>query len=114
MKKDNCQNKKQKIKNVFLTKTREEWCDLMEGSDVCFAPVLDMSEAPMHPHNIARQTFIEIEGVTQPAPAPRFDRTQNEITLPPAIAGEHSKEILESLGIDSDEYDRLISSGSIV
>ena len=114
MKRDTWQNKKQMIKNVFLTKTREEWCDLMEGSDVCFAPVLDMSEAPMHPHNIARQTFIEIEGVTQPAPAPRFDRTQNEITLPPAIAGEHSKEILESLGIDSEEYDRLISSGSIV
>ena len=114
MKRDTWQNKKQLIKDVFLTKTREEWCDLMEGSDVCFAPVLDMSEAPMHPHNIARQTFIEIEGVTQPAPAPRFDRTQNEITLPPAIAGEHSKEILESLGIDSDEYDRLISSGSIV
>ena len=114
MKRDTWQNKKQLIKDVFLTKTREEWCDLMEGSDVCFAPVLDMSEAPMHPHNIARQTFIEIEGVTQPAPAPRFDRTQNEITLPPAIAGEHSKEILESLGIDSDEYDRLISSGSVV
>ena len=114
MKRDTWQNKKQLIKNVFLTKTREEWCDLMEGSDVCFAPVLDMSEAPMHPHNIARKTFIEIEGVTQPAPAPRFDRTQNEITFPPAIAGEHSKEILESIGIDSNEYERLISSGSIV
>ena len=79
-----------------------------------FCACIGLSEAPMHPHNIARQTFIEIEGVTQPAPAPRFDRTQNEITLPPAIAGEHSKEILESIGIDSNEYERLISSGSIV
>ena len=114
MKRDTWHDKKQLIKDVFLTKTREEWCDLRDGSDVCFAPVLDMSEAPMHLHNIARQTFIEIEGVTQPAPPPRFDRTQNEITLPPAIAGEHSKEILESIGIDSNEYDRLISSGSVV
>ena len=87
---------------------------LMEGTDVCFAPVLDMSEAPNHPHNVARQTFIELEGVTQPAPAPRFDRTENEIQLPPAIAGEHSKEILETLGMNQDEVDDLLASGSVV
>ena len=86
----------------------------MEGSDVCFAPVLDMSEAPKHPHNVARNTFIEIDGVTQPAPAPRFNRTENEILSPPALAGEHSKEILESIGIAGEESDRLISSGAVV
>ena len=70
MKRDTWKHKKELIKNIFLNKTRDEWCDLMEGTDVCFAPVLDMSEAPQHPHNIARQTFIELEGVMQPAPAP--------------------------------------------
>ena len=97
MKRDAWKEKKDLISKVFLTKSRDEWCDLMEGTDVCFAPVLDMSEAPKHPHNIARKTFIELEGVTQPAPAPRFNRTENEVSLPPALAGEHSKEILACL-----------------
>ena len=86
MKRETWKSKKERLCEIFLNKTRDEWCDLMEGTDVCFAPVLDMSEAPKHPHNIARKTFIELEGVTQPAPAPRFNRTENEITLPPAIA----------------------------
>ncbi len=97
----------------FFTKSRDEWCDLMEGTDVCFAPVLDMSEAPRHPHNIARKTFIELEGVTQPAPAPRFNRTENEVSLPPALAGEHSKEILESLGLNEEESRSLLESGAV-
>ena len=114
MNRDTWAYKKELIQKVFSNKTRDEWCELMEGSDVCFAPVLDMSEAPKHPHNVARKTFIELEGVTQPAPAPRFNRTENEVLLPPAIAGEHSKEILESLGLDSNECERLLSSGSVV
>ena len=114
MKRDTWADKKKLIRDVFLTKTRDDWCSLMEGTDVCFAPVLDMSEAPNHPHNVARQTFIELEGVTQPAPAPRFDRTENEIQLPPAIAGEHSKEILETLGMNQNEVDDLLASGSVV
>ena len=113
MKRDTWEHKKNLLKEVFLNKTRDEWCEIMEGSDVCFAPVLDMSEAPSHPHNVARKTFIEIEGVMQPAPAPRFDRTENEVLLPPALAGEHSKEILESLGMDEIEITRLLDSGSI-
>ena len=60
-------------------KTRDEWCELMEHTDVCFAPVLTMAEAAEHPHNIAREMFVEIDGVTQPAPAPRFSRTAGEI-----------------------------------
>ena len=60
---------------VFQTKTRDEWCAIMERTDVCFAPVLTMSEAAEHPHNVARETFVEVDGVAQPAPAPRFSRT---------------------------------------
>ena len=113
MKRETWKSKKERLCEIFLTRTRDEWCDLMEGTDVCFAPVLDMSEAPKHPHNIARKTFIELEGVIQPAPAPRFNRTENEITLPPAIAGEHSKEVLHSLGLEDDEIENLFEIGAI-
>ena len=113
MKRETWKSKKERLCEIFLTKTRDEWCDLMEGTDVCFAPVLDMSEAPKHPHNVARKTFIELEGVTQPAPAPRFNRTENEITLPPAIAGEHSKEVLHSLGLEEEEIENLFEIGAI-
>ena len=66
---------KERLEVIFRTKTRDAWCALMEDSDVCFAPVLSLSEAPSHPHNAARSTFIEIDGVVQPAPAPRFSET---------------------------------------
>ena len=66
---------KSKIVDVFKTKTRDEWCEIMEGTDICFAPVLSMEEAPHHQHNKDRQTFVEVEGVVQPAPAPRFSKT---------------------------------------
>src|SRR5204863_2188959 len=65
---------KERLTALFKTKTRDEWCQDLEGSDVCFAPVLSMTEAPQHPHNVHRQTFLELNGVVQPAPAPRFDR----------------------------------------
>jgi len=70
---------KQKLADVFKTRTREQWCNIMEGTDVCFAPVLTMSEAPHHPHMAARQIFVNRHGVTQPAPAPRFSRTPSAI-----------------------------------
>ncbi|MCH7789670.1 MAG: CoA transferase, partial [Acidobacteria bacterium] len=76
------------------TKTRDEWCELLEGSDVCFAPVLSMAEAPSHPHNVERKTFVEVAGVTQPAPAPRFSRTEASIDRPPPHAGQHTDEVL--------------------
>jgi alpha-methylacyl-CoA racemase len=66
---------KVKFAALFKSRTRDEWCALLEGTDACFAPVLDMAEAPAHPHNQARGTFVEVDGVTQPAPAPRFSRT---------------------------------------
>ncbi len=74
---------KAKLTAVFLTKTRDDWCSLMEMTDVCFAPVLSMAEAPHHPHNAARQTFIEVDGVTQPAPSPRYSLTRTD---PPTMA----------------------------
>jgi len=73
---------KQKLTEIFKSKTREDWCKIMEGTDVCFAPVLTMSEAPQHPHMAARGVFVERHGVTQPAPAPRFSRTPSSIREP--------------------------------
>jgi alpha-methylacyl-CoA racemase len=73
---------KQRLVEIFKTKTRDEWCRIMEGTDVCFAPVLTMAEAPLHPHMAARRTFINRHGVTQPAPAPRFSRTPSTVREP--------------------------------
>ncbi|WP_407157666.1 CaiB/BaiF CoA transferase family protein [Bradyrhizobium sp. STM 3557] len=73
---------KQKLTDIFKSKTREEWCKIMEGTDICFAPVLTMTEAPQHPHMAARGVFVERHGVTQPAPAPRFSRTSSNIREP--------------------------------
>jgi alpha-methylacyl-CoA racemase len=88
-----------KLADIFKTKTRDAWCALMEGTDVCFAPVLDWSEAAAHPHNVARQTFIEHEGVTQPAPAPRFSATPGAIRSVSPKPGAHRDEILSEWGV---------------
>lgn len=90
---------KERLAAKFRTKSRDEWCAIMEGTDICFAPVLDMSEAPLHPHNKERKTFVEQDGMIQPAPAPRFSRTKPEIQGPPPQLGQHSKEILQDWGI---------------
>lgn len=102
-----------KLEALFVTQTRDHWCALLEGTDVCFAPVLDLQEAPQHPHNLARQSFVEIDGVTQPAPAPRFSRTPTTVQAPAAIAGEHSEEILNDWGFAPDEILALQQSGAI-
>jgi len=73
---------KQRLAAIFKTKTREEWCRIMEGTDICFAPVLSLAEAPRHPHMAARKTFVQRHGVSQPAPAPRFSRTPSAIREP--------------------------------
>ena len=98
---------KYRLTDVFLTKTRAEWCSLMEGTDVCFAPVLDWDEAPQHPHNVARETFIKVDGVTQPAPAPRFSRTPPVMPDAPAAPGAHSEAILRDWGISTETINRL-------
>ena len=102
-----------KLEALFVTQTRDHWCALLEGTDVCFAPVLNLQEAPQHPHNLARQSFVEIDGVTQPAPAPRFSRTPTTVQAPAAMAGEHSEEILNDWGFAPDEILALQQSGAI-
>lgn len=109
--KDNWPAMKEEVAACVKTKTRDEWCALMEGTDVCFAPVLDIEEAAKHPHNVARNAFVEANGVLQPAPAPRFSRTAPEIQGPSPAPGQHSKEILSAWGIDG--ADALIASGAI-
>jgi len=90
---------KEKLIEVMKTRTRDEWCAIMEGTDICFAPVLSMAEAPEHPHNRARETFVTYEGVVQPAPAPRFSRTPGAISGIAPGAGEHTDAILADWGV---------------
>jgi len=104
---------KDKLSVLFKTKTRDAWCEIMEGSDVCFAPVLSMSEAPEHPHNKQRKTFIENEGVLQPAPAPRFSRTEPEIKSPPPTPGQDTQSVLIDFGFTEQEIESLKSSETI-
>ena len=113
MSRDSWPEQKEAIKKIILDKTRDEWCELMEGTDVCFAPVLDMSEAPKHPHNIERKTFIDLEGVTQPAPAPRFSRTEPEVVSSPSVVGEHTDEVLTSIGFSDEDINTLKTSGAV-
>ncbi len=103
----------ERLTAIFKTKTREEWCRIMEGSAVCFAPVLTMREATAHPHNRHRATFVEVEGVVQPAPAPRFGHTPSAIQRPPARPGEHTVEALRDWGFSAAELERLRASGTI-
>ena len=104
---------KAKLAALLKTKTRDEWCVLLEGSDACFAPVLSLAEAPKHPHNAARETFIEIDGVIQPAPAPRFSLTPGAVQRPPAAAGEHTAEALADWGFAGGEIAALRKAGAI-
>ncbi len=103
----------ERLAKLFRTKTRQEWCDILEGTDVCFAPVLSFDEAPHHPHNKTRETFIEIDGVVQPAPAPRFSRTPSEVQRPPAAAGEHTEAGLLDWGFAQEEIEQLRQAGAI-
>ena len=104
---------KERLGALVKTRTRDEWCRIMEGSDVCFAPVLAMSEAPSHPHNAIRKTFIEIAGQTQPAPAPRFSRTKPEVQGAAPTAGQHTDQILDDWGFSGSDIATLKSAGAI-
>ena len=104
---------KERIRAVIRTRTRDEWCALLEGTDVCFAPVLSLTEAPKHLHNVERGTFVEVDGITQPAPAPRFSRTPGAIRRPPSAAGQHTDETLTDWGIDVARIAALRASGAI-
>lgn len=91
-------NLRARLTAAFLSRTRAEWQAQLEGSDVCFAPVLSMTDAPEHPHNVARGTFVTLNGVTQPAPAPRFSATPGEIQGPAPNVGAHTDEVFEEWG----------------
>jgi alpha-methylacyl-CoA racemase len=103
---------KEKIAAVFKEKSRDEWCAIMEGTDICFAPVLSLDEAYEHPHNKARETIVDIDGVKQPNVAPRFSRTKPEIQGPAPKAGAHTEEVLTEWGM-GDKIDALKAAGAI-
>jgi alpha-methylacyl-CoA racemase len=104
---------KERIAAIFASKTRDEWCQLMEHSDVCFAPVLSMDEATRHPHNVERGTFVEAHGLTQAAPAPRFSRTEPTIDRPAPHPGQHTDEVLADAGLDPDDIEKLRQTGAV-
>ncbi len=99
-----------RLEEAFLTRTRAEWCELFERLDACASPVLSLEEAPEHPHNRERRTFVTVDGIVQPAPAPRFDRTPSEIRCPPPRRGENTREALGDWGFEPAEIRRLIES----
>jgi alpha-methylacyl-CoA racemase len=105
---------KERLEALFRTKTRDEWDAILESSpDVCYAPVLSMAEAPDHPHNKQRGTFVEVGGVVQPAPAPRLSRTPGAVSRPPAHPGQHTDEALADWGFAADEIAKLRETGAI-
>ncbi|MXW90957.1 MAG: CoA transferase [Rhodospirillaceae bacterium] len=104
---------KEKLAEIFRTKTRDEWCAIMEGSDICFAPILDLDEAPEHPHMKARGTFAEIDGVVQPAPAPRFSRTPGAVRRPPSPPGADTDEALVAWGFAAGEIADLRAKNAV-
>jgi alpha-methylacyl-CoA racemase len=111
--KDTWPNNRSKLADIFKSKTQAEWCKVMEGSDVCFAPILDLDEAPRHPHNALRKTFVDVDGVTQPAPAPRFSRTPGAVQAPPPKAGEHSEAVLRDWGFSTQEISDLRATEAV-
>lgn len=102
-----------KLAAVIATRTRDAWSALLAGTDACFAPVLSLSEAPLHPHNVARETFIEVGGVVQPAPAPRFSVTPGQVQGPPPAIGAHNREALADWGVPAETVDVLEAQGAL-
>ena len=102
-----------KLAAIFKTKTQAEWTALMTDTDICFAPVLSMSEAPAHPHNAARGSFVDVGGVTQPAPAPKFLRTPAACPKPPVHAGANTREALAAWGFDDARIEGLLAAGAV-
>jgi len=103
----------ERLAAIFKMKTRAEWTQIMEQTDICFAPVLRMSEALDHPHNRHRESFVEIDGIPQPAPAPRFLGTPSHVQRPPARIGEHTEAVLKDWGFSADEVAKLHRSGAV-
>lgn len=110
-------NKWLELKPIFAKrireKTQQQWCDIFVGSDACFAPVLNMDEAAKYSHNVERETFVEVAGVMQAAPAPRFSRTPSEIRHPPVAAGSDNEVVFAALGLGEEEIAQLKQQGVI-
>ena len=104
---------KAKVAQVVATRTRDQWDAALTGTDVCYAPVLSATEAVGHPHNVARGTFVDVAGVIQPGPAPRFSLTPGEIRRPPSHAGQHTDEILAEAGFDAEAVVALRAAGAV-
>ena len=104
---------KDKLSVVFRTCTRAQWCNIMEGTDVCFAPVLSLTEAAEHPHNLARKTFTSVDGILQPSPAPRFSRTGAALRGGARIAGEDTEAVLQDAGFDDAAIKAMLHRGTI-
>jgi alpha-methylacyl-CoA racemase len=105
---------KERLAAVIITKTRDEWAVIFDGSDACVAPILSLGEAPNHPHMVARNAFVDVGGVVQPAPAPRFSRTTEGIQRPPSHPGQHTDEVLAEWGVaDGERLAALRAEGAI-
>ena len=102
---------KEKLAAVFKTRTRDAWWELLEGTDACVAPVLSMREAPLHPHNKARESFVEVGGHVQPGPAPKFSRSRPEVPQPAPRQGQHTDEVLAEAGYDRAQLAALRAEG---
>jgi alpha-methylacyl-CoA racemase len=113
MKRESWDGLREKLAAVIAAKSQAEWCEIMDATDVCFAPVLDLEEAPKHPHNVARKTFVELDGVVQPAPAPRFSETPGAIQGPAPAVGAHDREALGDWGFSGDQIAALKASGAL-
>ena len=105
---------KQRLTEIFLGKERAHWAALFDDTDDCVWPVLTMAEAPQHPHNQARQSFLDIGGIVQPAPAPKLSRTPGQVHSQPPLQGEHSVEQLLALGLARHEMEELLASGVLI
>jgi len=98
---------RQKIQTVFETRTRDEWCETLEGTETCCTPILNMSEVTYHPHNVSRETFVSVDGITQPAPAPRFSRTESKIGSPAGPARDDLQRVLKDWGASAETLAKL-------
>ena len=107
---DQWQAQTERFETIFNSRTRDEWCELLEGTDACFAPVLSLAEAIQHEHIEARDTFVDVDGIVQPAPAPRFSRTPSEIRSAPEEAGTDLRAALADWGLSGEQIDRLAAT----
>ncbi len=113
MDRDGWADKRAALAALFKMKTRDEWCAIMEGTDICFAPVLSIWEAPDHPHNRARESFIDVGGVTQPAPAPRFSRTEAQVSHAARVPGQDTKRVLLDGGFSEEDISSLMGDAVV-